>query len=168
MSSFGPIFALALVYLAIMASLFWRHAAKAKRSADESEAKFERLFEDAPVAFLETDLEGMVRRVNQKMCDLRGLTQADILGKHYADFAADNDRERIREEISRKLAGEAPLAPEKQNCLRKNGEIITVEVHETLLRDAQDAIVGLRSAALDVSEHTRKEEEIWRTTGELR
>ena len=68
----------------------------------------------------------------------------------------------------RKLAGRLPLVPEKQTYLRKDGEIITVEVHETLLRDRHGAIVGLRSAALDVSEHIRKEEEIWQTTAELR
>src|SRR5204863_2609746 len=97
-----------------------------------------------------------------------GLPSSDILGKHYADFAGEKDRDGIRKETHRKLTGELPLAPQKQTYLRKGGEVITVEVHETLLRDDRGNIVGLRSAALDVSEHIRKEEEIWQTTAELR
>jgi two-component system sensor histidine kinase/response regulator len=168
MSSFYVIFALALAYLGVLAFIFWRRAAKAKAWASENEGKFEQIFEEVPLAFLETDLAGVVRRVNQKLCDLRGLTSAEILGKHYADFAGETERDRIREEIGRKLTCELPLAPEKQTYLRKNGEIITVQVHETLLRDGLGAVAGLRSAALDVSEHVRKEEEIWQTTAELR
>src|SRR5207237_3064550 len=57
---------------------------------------------------------------------------------------------------------------QKQTYLGKGGEIITVEVYESILRDGRGAIVGLRAVALDVSEHIRKEEEIWQTTAELR
>src|SRR5439155_603616 len=43
-----------------------------------------------------------------------------------------------------------------------------VQIYETLLHNERGVIVGLRSAALDVTEHLRKEEEIWQTTAELR
>ena len=52
--------------------------------------------------------------------------------------------------------------------MSKHGELVTVQAHETLLKDPDGSVVGLRSAALDVSEHLRKEEEIWQTTGELK
>src|SRR6185369_1023316 len=151
----------AMVYFAVLALLYRRHAAKSKLWIDQGEANFRQLFESVPLACQETDLDGVIRRANQKLCDLRGLQPSDILGKHYSDFASDNEKERVRDETRRKLAGTLLLVPEKQTYLRKNGEIITVEVHETLLRDRLGAIVGLRSAALDVSEHIRKEEEIW-------
>jgi two-component system sensor histidine kinase/response regulator len=160
--------AAALLYVAALALVYRLHAQKANSSATQSEANFQQLFEKVPLACQETGLDGVIRRVNQKLCDLRGLTSSDILGKHYADFAGEKERDKIREETRRKLAGELPLAPQKQTYVRKGGEVITVEVHETLLVDGQGNIVGLRSAALDVSEHIRKEEEIWQTTAELR
>src|SRR6202023_1519956 len=41
-------------------------------------------------------------------------------------------------------------------------------LQEVLLRDENGAIAGLRSYSRDATEHIRKEEEIWQTTGELR
>ena len=126
------------------------------------------LFEDIPLACQETDLEGIVRRVNQKLCDLRGLPAAEILGKHYVEFAAENEKERLRDVTRRKLTGDVPPSPQQQVFVRKDGVPVTVQVYETLLRNERGMIVGLRSSALDVTEHLRKEEEIWQTTAELR
>src|SRR5437879_2994982 len=158
----------ALAYCVVLVVMFRRHAEQARSWGAQSETRCSQLFEDVPLACQETDLEGEIRHANQKFCDLRGLQPADIIGKHYADFAAEGERGRTRELTRRKLTGEEPLIPQKQTYKRKDGEIITVQVHETLLRDDGGAIVGLRSSALDVTEHIRKEEEIWQTTAELR
>src|SRR5437762_3188493 len=158
----------ALVYSAVLAFMFRRHAKTAEWWALQNEKKYLQLFEDVPLACQETDVEGIVRRVNQKFCDLRGLKQADILGKHYSDFAAESEKERVRDIARRKLAGDLPPSPQKQVFVRKDGESVTVQVYETLLRNEAGAIVGLRSSVLDVTEHLRKEEEIWQTTAELR
>ncbi len=117
----------ALLYVAALALAYRRQAHKAKSSAAQSEGKFQQLFEEVPLACQETGPDGVIRRVNQKLCDLRGLTSSDILGKHYADFAGEKDTDRIRDETHRKLTGELPLAPQKQTYLRKGGEAITVE-----------------------------------------
>src|SRR5260370_40790280 len=159
---------LALIYCAVLAFILRRHARQAEWWAGQNERKYLQLFEDVPLACQETDLEGVIRRVNQKLCDLRGLQPSHILGKHYADFAAESERERVREITRRKLAGDLAPASQKQTYLREDGESVTVQVYETLLRDEKADIVGLRSAALDVTEHLRKEEEIWQTTAELR
>src|SRR2546428_10360173 len=144
MSLFDIICLSGLAYLTVLTLIYRRHAAEAKWWATENEAKFQKLFEEVPLACQETDVDGIIRRVNQKLCDLRGLKPSDILGKHHADFAGENERERFRYEIGRKLAGELPPARQKQTYLPKDGEIITDEVHETTLRDGQGAIVGLR------------------------
>src|SRR5438094_6138257 len=158
MSLFDIVCVSALAYLAVLTLIFRQHANKAKWWATQSEARFQQLFEEVPLACQETDLDGVIRRVSQKMCDLRGLKPSEILGKHHADFAGENERDRLWEETRRKLAGELPLSPQKQTYIGKGGEIITVEVYESILRDGRGAIVGLRSVALDVSEHIRKEE----------
>jgi two-component system sensor histidine kinase/response regulator len=158
----------ALAYVSFELLSLRQQRGTAKRRAAESEERFEQLFEDVPLACLEIDLEGVIRRANQKLCDLRGLGVSDIVGKPYADFAPEGDRERVAEEIRKKLSGAVPLIPGKQTFVGRDGEVVTVKAHETLLKDSDGAIVGLRSAALDVSEHLRKEEEIWQTTGELK
>jgi PAS domain S-box-containing protein len=121
-----------------------------------------------PIACQEIDLEGIIRRVNQKFCDLRGANAASVLGKHYSDFAHKSDREKIREELRLKLTGQAQLTSQAQIYVRADGRVVNLQVHETLLRDQDGNILGLRTSAVDVTEHTRKEEENWQTTAELR
>ena len=168
MSLFDYLCLLALVYVSVLAWFFRHDAAKAKKQAAEGEGRFLQLFEEVPLACQEIDMDGIVRRVNHKLCDLRGLRPSSILGKHCADLAAEGDADRVREETMLKLSGEAPLVPQKHTYVRRDGGTVTVRVHETYLRDVNGAIVGLRSSALDVTEHIRKEEEIWQTTAELR
>ena len=158
----------ALVYAGVSAFMLRKRETEAKAQAIQSEQKFRQLFEEVPMAFQEIDREGIVRRVNQKLCDLRGVLAAEIIGKHYADFSTESERARVREETALKLAGKMPLVPGTQTSLRKGGDAVMVEVYETLLRDEAGAISGLRSAALDVTEHLHKEEEVYQTTSELR
>ena len=159
---------MALVYLSALAVLLRRDGLKVRRRMSALEARFIQLFEEVPVACQEIDLEGIIRRVNQKFCDLRGTDAASILGRHYSDFAHKSDRERIREELRLKLTGHALQSPQAQIYVRDDGRVVNLQVHETLLRDPDGNILGLRTSAVDVTEHTRKEEEIWQTTAELR
>jgi PAS domain S-box-containing protein len=168
MTLLGYLCLLALVYAGISTFLLLRQDANAKAQAFQYELKFRQLFEEVPLACQEIDSEGTIRRVNQKMCDLRGMPAEEILGRHCSDFSPSSERSRVREETAQKLAGKMPLAPTKQTCLRRGGAAVMVEVHETLLRDGNGAIEGLRSAALDVTEHLHKEEEIYQTTAELK
>jgi two-component system, sensor histidine kinase and response regulator len=168
MSFLDLIILAALAYVLALAIIFRRQGTGAKRQASEHEERFNQLFEEVPLACQEIDLGGAIRRVNQKLCDLLGSRPSDIVGRNYADFWPEAERERVREDMQGKLSGELPLIPRKQTYIRADGEAVTVQVHETLLRDPTGAIVGLRSAALDVTEHIRKEEETWQTTAELR
>src|SRR3984957_12252937 len=167
MALFDYICLAALSYVCFELLSLRRKNAAAQRQAGERAQRFDQFFEDVPLACLEIDLDGVIRRANQKLCDLRGLDVSDIVGRPYADFASESDRVRIGEEIRRKLRGESPLIPGKQTFVGRDGEVVTVRASETLLKDSDGSVVGLRSVALDVSEHLRKEEEIWQTTGEL-
>lgn len=148
----------------------WLHnqALKAKRQAQDGDKNFKGLFEEIPLACQEVDLDGVIRRVNQKMCDLRGLPSSDIVGKHDADFAAAGERDKVQDKIRRKLTLQEPMVPSQQVYVRGGGEVVVVQVHEILLHDPKGVVAGLRSYALDVTERIRKEDEIWQTTEELR
>jgi two-component system, sensor histidine kinase and response regulator len=168
MSLLDYILLLAVVYLGVLAMMLWFDAAKSRKRAVLGEGRYGQLFEEIPLACLETDAAGNIRRVNRKMCDLHGLEGPEILGRHYSELSAELDRDRVREEIGRKLAGETPLVPQKQTYMHRDGGMVTAQIFETLLHDARGAVTGLRISALDVTEHIQKEEEIWQTTAELR
>ena len=97
----------ALACALVMAVWLHSQTSKTRRQAQNGEEKFKALFEEIPLACQEVGLDGVIRRVNQKMCDLLGLVSSDIVGKHYADFAPASERERVRNETHLKLTGEA-------------------------------------------------------------
>src|SRR5712692_4446511 len=101
----------ALISLSVVAWKLYEQVCWAKRKALENQESFQQLFEDVPLACMEVDLDGIIRRVNQKLCELRGLPAVEMLGKHYAELAAENERDRVRCDLRRKLAGDEPLEP---------------------------------------------------------
>jgi len=133
---------------------------RASEALAESEERFRLLFDEAPVAYHEIDSQGIVRRVNQAECNLLGYPPADILGRHVSDFVAEEERERSREAVERKMMGEIPLAPFQREFARADGTHLLVEIHENLIRDARGHIVGVRSALLDITERKQLEEQL--------
>ena len=104
---------LALAVVAFVSALFLmlrKQVSRASQFASKDEENFKKLFEEVPLACQEIDVYGVIRLVNQKLCDLRGQPASSIVGKHYSDFVPESDRARARDEIHRKLSGEKPLA----------------------------------------------------------
>ena len=61
------------------------------------------LFETAPVGYLEIDLNGIVRRVNRRECELRKLAPREMVGKHCSDLIPPAERQRYRDQIERRI-----------------------------------------------------------------
>jgi PAS domain S-box-containing protein len=126
------------------------------------------LFETAPIGYLEIDRQGVVRRVNRSECKLRGLAESDLLGAHCADFIPELERDRYREQIQRKMAGQTMPAPYQREYARPDGTGVTVEVHEQLLQKRAGVVIGMRMASIDVTERKRSADAAYQNATELR
>ncbi|HUS05784.1 MAG TPA: ATP-binding protein [Bryobacteraceae bacterium] len=129
----------------------WSHLAATGEMA-ESEERFRQLFEDAPVAYHETDRNGTIRRVNAAECSLLELDAGSIIGRHVSEFASPEQRQQIHDSIGRKLAGIEPLLVAEQEFVRPDERRLTMEVHEKLICDTGGAVLGLRTTLLDVTD----------------
>lgn len=130
---------------------------RAEEALRESEAKFRELFDCAPVAYHELDMNGVVRGVNRAECALLGYEAREMLGRPAWEFVAGADREASREAIRRKLTGEQPLAPFRRCYVGRDGGELWVEVHDILVRNATGETAGIRTALLDITERKRME-----------
>jgi PAS domain S-box-containing protein len=126
------------------------------------------LFENAPAGYLEIDRKGIVRRVNRRECELRGLALREMVGRHCWDLIPPSDRQRYREQVERRISGQVALVTYQRKYVRPDDSMVTVEVHEQLLRNRDGHVVGLRQAALDVTERKKSEDEAYETATELR
>jgi PAS domain S-box-containing protein len=126
------------------------------------------LFENSLIGHVELDREGRIMRVNKRECAIRGLDPSDIAGQYYWSLAPEEDQTVLEQEIRHKLALGEVSAPVRRRYQLSNGEVITVEVHESLLRDREGDIRGLMLSAIDITEKQKQQEEVFRTSGELK
>ena len=126
----------------------------------ETMAIFRDLFDGAPVAYHELDMNGIIIRVNRAECELLGFQASGILGRPASELTASTDREASREAIRRKLSGEQALAPVMRHFLRNDGSKIVLEIHDTLVKNADGETTGMRSLLLDVTDRKKAEDDL--------
>ena len=134
----------------------------------EQRGHAEVLFDISPLGYMELDGRGVVRRINRKELSLRQIRSKDALGKAYWDLAPEEDRARLQEEILRKMSGGVTLVPVRRRFSKADGEQLTIEVHESLLRDTTGRIIGMLLASTDITDRQKDQEEVFRTTTELK
>ncbi len=118
----------------------------------EREEEFRLLFEDAPIAYHEIDCEGKISRVNRAFCHLLGMEAFQLRGKPVWNLVAPEQREQSRDAVLRKVKGEQEFHTITRQYVSGDGNQVTLEIHETPIRNSNGEIVGIRSASLDVTE----------------
>jgi PAS domain S-box-containing protein len=126
------------------------------------------LFEAAPIGYMEIDREGTVRKVNHLECKLRGQQASDMLGVHCSQLVPKNQRQRYREQIQRKMAGQTALCTYQLDYPRREGRPVVVEVHEQLLRNGAGVVRGMRMASINITERKSSENAAYQNAAELR
>jgi PAS domain S-box-containing protein len=139
-----------------------------------SEAEFRATFELSAVGKAQVDARtGHFIRVNAKFCELTGYSSEELSHMRPADLDVAEDRDADTTTISQLLRGEVALYEAEKRYVRKDGKVIWVQVHATMLRDAngrpdrsmaiiQD-ITARKQAEADLSE---SEERLRRVLGQ--
>ena len=118
---------------------------EAKRSLRDSETRFRSVFEALREGLIITDLNDRIVYVNSRITDLTGHRAEDLDGKQAQDLLFDtanwtNGDSRMTARRERKRTRyKAPL-------LGKDGEVMSVEVISTPLRDGDGAVTGVVDA----------------------
>lgn len=126
---------------------------------------FHDAFEEAPIPYHVLDCEGRIRLVNRAEREMLGYTAEEMLGRPVWEFS--QDPEGSRERLLSKFSGKMPLKPHERRFLRRDGTVLTMELHETAVLDGENRMVGIRTVALDITERKRNEEILAWQTGEL-
>ena len=142
------------------ASQFLESLKAPEQKSEEAAEQFRSLFEEAPVAYHQTDRKGIVRRVNRAECALLGLKPEEILGKAVWELLVPEQWETSREAVRWKISGKQRLVPFERAYIRRDGSRLVLEIHENLIRDARGKPVGIGSVLLDITEHKQLEEQL--------
>jgi|WetSurMetagenome_2_1015567.scaffolds.fasta_scaffold00250_18 sigma-54 dependent transcriptional regulator, acetoin dehydrogenase operon transcriptional activator AcoR len=101
----------------------------------ESEDKFRRTFDQAPIGAAIVDLDLKFVRVNRVLCDISGYSEDELLNKKTVDLVHPDDRALAIGYIDRLLSGELDYYENDRRFVHKNGNIIWVTISMRLLRD---------------------------------
>src|SRR5207253_729438 len=121
----------------------------AEEALRENEAKFRDLFDNAPVAYHELDVDGCFTRVNHTEELLLGYSEKELKGRHPSEII----KEKKSKEISAaRLAGMSSLQAIERTFIRKDGSFVSVLNEDRLIYDSEGKVTGIRSTLQDITE----------------
>lgn len=132
--------------------------ARAERALRISETEFRSIFELSAAGAAQTNPQtGRFIRVNRKLCEMTGYTDAELLQKTFSDITHPDDRQRDVDAVQRVLAERAPGWQHEKRYMRKDGTVRWVLVTGTVL----PAVGGKPPLAVAIIQdiHDRKQAE---------
>ncbi len=123
----------------------------------ESEEKFRATFNQAAVGIAHTTLDGKYQIINQKLCDIFGYSQEEIVNLSIADVTYSEDLDADRENVRRMVANEIQSFSIEKRYIRKDGSLIWGNLTVSLAREASGEPKYLIGVVEDITDRKQAE-----------
>ncbi len=132
-----------------------------------SEERFRGGFEHSPIGMTLTNLDGTLERVNAAFARMLGYENPqELAGVNFVSLTHPDDVDVNLDGFRGMLEQDRPYTSEKR-YLRRDGEVVTVIVGSTAVRDDEGHPVALFTQAEDITERERAEREREQALAEL-
>jgi len=113
----------------------------------------ERLLNQFPIMAYWLDMDGTVVLCNQAAKASTGYTQEQLVGKSLAElvYAPRSKQKAVKHEAVLKATGALSVSDVEMEVLPRDGDPISVRLHETLITDGQGTAVGRLAVHYDVT-----------------
>jgi PAS domain S-box-containing protein len=138
---------------------------RAEEALRESNRTLEAIIQACPLAIVNLDTEGKVRRWNAAAERIFGWTETEVLGR-LPPYVPEDRRAEFHHNLQQELQGQSFLGIELHR-LRKDGTPIVVSLWSAPIRDEQGVVHGVMGVLADMTERKREAEERNRLLGEL-
>jgi PAS domain S-box-containing protein len=140
-------------------------ARTAARALVASEARFRQLAAAAPVGIFQTDSRGACTYVNERWCEITGLSAAEAAGQGWLAALHPTDRGRVREAWRAAVENAQPFRL-RYRFVRADGAQTWVDGHATAQSGADVRLEGWIGTVTDVTESLRQSAELERAKSE--
>jgi len=140
---------------------FYRDVTAERERAEElarANQRLEQSFLTSPLATLEADHHGIIRRWNPAAEQIFGWAAEEAIGRNALELLVPGlAREHVAGVVAALLSGDATNS--RNVNVRKDGQLITCQWHNAVLRDSNGEVLGWLSQTQDITEQLRAEEE---------
>jgi PAS domain S-box-containing protein len=98
--------------------------------------------------------------VNHALCEMLGYSKAELLSLDWIEVTHPDDREANIEEVARFRASTDEVSYVSKRYVRKDGEVIFVELSDSMIRDPDGALLYFVTHATDVTDRERLQSQL--------
>jgi PAS domain S-box-containing protein len=126
----------------------------------DSERRYRDLYEEAPIGYHSTGVDGVIRTVNRRVCEWLGYSAAELVGSRLLDYPADSPagKPRAHECFQKWVAGEEIRGAEVE-LRRKDGSPLWVSLWVKPVRGPDGQVQVCRAIWADVTDRVLAEQE---------
>jgi PAS domain S-box-containing protein len=135
------------------------------RALQESEQRFKQLVDVAQEGIWVSDDRGVITYVNQRMVDLLGYTNGNLLGRPVYDFIESDSRPGAQHTLSRRAA--KPGQSQDLRFRRRDGTLLWGLVSSSPILGRDGNLVGTVGMVTDITERKRAEDQLRRSADRL-
>lgn len=132
----------------------------AETARAEAQARFERLFESAPVGMALVNTKGKFVQVNDALSTITGFSRDALLQMGPPNVTHPADIAITRRQIRGLLSGELARLSVEKRYLRADGHVVWVSLNATVLNDAGGRPEYILAHILDITERHHFEEQL--------
>ena len=126
----------------------------------ESERRFQDLYEDAPDMYFTVTPDGIVKSVNQFGADCLGYEKEELIGRSVWIIVHKDDLKKIKKQVAEIFEKKLTRSHLEFRKVRKDGSILDVQERTRLILDKKNNPVELRIMCRDVTNQRKAEEKI--------
>jgi PAS domain S-box-containing protein len=140
---------------------------KIQSELEKSEEQFRTAFKYSAIGMALVSLEGKWLKVNQKLCDIVGYSEAEMLQKTFMDITHPDDVETDLTFLERPPQEKSENIQREKRYLHKNGNVIWVLVNISILKNTDGTPSHFITQVQDITERKQKEIELLKVNQEL-
>ncbi|MBD1835529.1 PAS domain S-box protein [Cyanobacteria bacterium FACHB-472] len=140
---------------------------QAQEALKESDRLFHATFDRVAVGIAHVGIEGQWLLVNQKLCDIVGYTQEELLTRTFQDITHPDDLDTDIEYVRQVLASELQTYSMEKRYIRKDGSHKWINLTVCLVREADGAPKYFVSVVEDINERKQAESALQKSLKEL-
>jgi diguanylate cyclase (GGDEF)-like protein/PAS domain S-box-containing protein len=130
---------------------------RAEVAERETETRFRTLFEQAQAGMAFANLDGHVTTVNPAFCQLLGYSESELRSLSLVDITHADDQAVMQAAMREMLGGEEGGVRTEKRYMRKDGEVVWVDLTMRLVRGPDDKPVHFQTVAVDIRDRKRAE-----------